>query len=92
MLSGADIIPGQALPVGGGERCELGDGLSGTAFLVDWRGGGGRDILYSLLPNMHRGGVYLYRERRAEQAAGPGGEARGGGGCGCTSRRSRLPA
>ena len=71
MLSGADIIPGQALPVGGGERCELGDGLSGTAFLVDWRGGGGRDILYSLLPNMHRGGVYLYRERRAEQAAVP---------------------
>ena len=57
--------------MGGGERCELGDGLSGTAFLVDWRGDGGRDILYSLLPNMHRGGVYLYRERRAERAAVP---------------------
>ena len=71
MLSGADIIPGQVLPVGGGERCELGDGLSGTAFLVDWRGDGGRDILYSLLPNMHGGGVYLYRERRGERAAVP---------------------
>ena len=71
MLSGAGLGPGQALPVGGGERCELGDGLSGTAFLVDWRGDGARDILYSLLPNMHRGGVYLYRERRAERAAVP---------------------
>ncbi|MDE0191080.1 MAG: VCBS repeat-containing protein [Gammaproteobacteria bacterium] len=57
--------------MGGGERCELGDGLSGTAFLVDWRGDGGRDILYSLLPNMHRGGVYLYRERRGDRAAVP---------------------
>ena len=71
LLRGTDITPGQALPVGGGGRCELGDGLSGTAFLVDWRGDGGRDILYSLLPNMHRGGVYLYRERRAERAAVP---------------------
>ena len=71
VLSGTDISPGQPLPVGGGERCELGDGLSGTAFLVDWRGDGGRDILYSLLPNMHRGGVYLYRERRADRAAVP---------------------
>ena len=71
MLKGTDISPGQPLPVGGGERCELGDGLSGTAFLVDWRGDGGRDILYSLLPNMHRGGVYLYRERRADRAAVP---------------------
>ena len=71
MLRGADVSPGQALPVGGGERCELGDGLSGTAFLVDWRGDGGRDILYSLLPNMHRGGVYLYRERRGDRAAVP---------------------
>ena len=70
-LRGTDISPGQPLPVGGGERCELGDGLSGTAFLVDWRGDGGRDILYSLLPNMHRGGVYLYRERRADRAAVP---------------------
>ena len=70
-LRGTDISPGQPLPVGGGERCELGDGLSGTAFLVDWRGDGGRDILYSLLPNMHRGGVYLYRERRADRAAAP---------------------
>ena len=65
------ISPGQPLPVGGGERCELGDGLSGTAFLVDWRGDCGRDILYSLLPNMHRGGVYLYRELRAERTAVP---------------------
>ena len=71
VLRGADVSPGQALPVGGGEQCELGDGLSGTAFLVDWRGDGGRDILYSLLPNMHRGGVYLYRERRADRAAVP---------------------
>ena len=71
VLRGTDISPGQALPVGGVERCELGDGLSGTAFLVDWRGDGGRDILYSLLPNMHRGGVYLYRERRADRAAVP---------------------
>ena len=70
-LRGTDISPGQPLPVGGGERCELGDGLSGTAFLVDWRGDGGRDILYSLLPNMHRGGVYLYRERRTGRAAVP---------------------
>jgi len=71
VLRGTDISPGQPLPVGGGERCELGDGLSGTAFLVDWRGDGGRDILYSLLPNMHRGGVYLYRERRTDRAAVP---------------------
>ena len=71
MLSGAAIRPRQALPVAAGERCELGDGLSGTAFLVDWCGDGGRDILYSLLPNMHGGGVYLYRERRAERAAVP---------------------
>ena len=71
VLRGTDISPGQALPVGGVERCELGDGLSGTAFLVDWRSDGGRDILYSLLPNMHRGGVYLYRERRADRAAVP---------------------
>ena len=71
VLRGADISAGQPLPVGGGGRCELGDGLSGTAFLVDWRGDGGRDILYSLLPNMHRGGVYLYRERRADRAAVP---------------------
>ena len=71
VLSGAGLGPGEALVVSGGERCELGDGLSGTAFLVDWRGDGGRDILYSLLPNMHRGGVYLYRERRADRAAVP---------------------
>ena len=71
VLRGTDISPGQALPVGGVERCELGDGLSGTAFLVDWRGDGGRDILYSLLPNMHRGGVYLYRQRRTDRAAVP---------------------
>ncbi len=71
VLKGTDISPGQPLPVSGGERCELGDGLSGTAFLVDWRGDGGRDILYSLLPNMHRGGVYLYRERRGGRAAVP---------------------
>ena len=68
MLRAVDMRPGEALPVRVGERCELGDGLSGTAFLVDWRGDGGRDILYSLLPNMHRGGVYLYRERRADRA------------------------
>ena len=71
MLRAVDMRPGQPLPVRGGERCELGDGLSGTAFLVDWRGDGGRDILYSLLPNMHRGGVYLYRERRTDRAALP---------------------
>ena len=71
MLRGTDIAPGQALPVAAGERCELGDGLSGTAFLVDWQGDGGRDILYSLLPNMHGGGVYLYRERRAGRGEVP---------------------
>ncbi len=71
MLRGTEIKPGQPLPVAAGERCELGDGLSGTAFLVDWQGDGGRDILYSLLPNMHGGGVYLYRERRADRAEVP---------------------
>ena len=71
MLRGTDIAPGRALPVAAGERCELGDGLSGTAFMVDWQGDGGRDILYSLLPNMHGGGVYLYRERRAGRGAVP---------------------
>ena len=71
MLRGTDIAPGQALPVAAGERCELGDGLSGTAFMVDWQGDGGRDILYSLLPNMHGGGIYLYRERRSGRAAVP---------------------
>ena len=54
MLRGTEIRPGQPLPVAGGERCELGDGLSGTAFLVDWQGDGGRDLLYSLLPNIAR--------------------------------------
>ena len=67
---GEEITKGQALPVAAGERCELGDGLSGTAFLVDWQGDGGRDILYSLLPNMHGGGVYRYRERRAGRGSG----------------------
>ena len=71
MLRGTEIRPGQPLPVADGEWCELGDGLSGTAFLVDWQGDGGRDLLYSLLPNMHGGGVYLYRERRAARAAVP---------------------
>ena len=41
MLRGTDIAAGQALPVAAGERCELGDGLSGTAFMVDWQGDGG---------------------------------------------------
>ena len=71
VLQGAQIVRGQALPVAAGEGCELGDGLSGTAFLVDWQADGSRDILYSLLPNMHHGGVYLYRERHATPRAVP---------------------
>lgn len=71
-MLGTEIRPGQPLPVAAEERCELGDGLSGTAFLVDWNADGGRDLLYSLLPNMHGGGVYLYRERQdAARAAVP---------------------
>ena len=56
------LKPGQALKVRDDELCELGDAHATTAFLVDWNGSGGRDIIYSVYPNMFGEGIYAYLE------------------------------
>ena len=47
------------------ELCEIGHGLSASAFMLDWHGNGGRDILYTLHPNYLGCGIYLYKEDRS---------------------------
>ncbi|HOJ11891.1 MAG TPA: FG-GAP-like repeat-containing protein [Clostridiales bacterium] len=53
---------GKPIMVNESEMCEMGHGLSASAFMLDWHGNGGRDILYTLHPNYLGCGVYLYKE------------------------------
>lgn len=63
--------PGKSLKVNEKELCELGDAHATTAFMVDWYGNGGRDLLYSVYPNMFGEGIFLYLERREERPPQP---------------------
>ena len=57
--------PGHILETESHEINELGEGCYATAFMVDWLGNGGRDILYAIHPIYASAGIYLYREQRA---------------------------
>lgn len=71
MRHSMSITSGSPLRVMAGELSEVGEGLSSTAWMLDWHAAGGRDILYTLYPNYFGAGIFLYKEDRTAQTAVP---------------------
>ncbi|PYI56255.1 FG-GAP and VCBS repeat-containing protein [Paenibacillus flagellatus] len=58
---------GAPIRLGYGQWKELGEGLHATAYMLDYYGDGGRDILYATDPFLLGRGVFVYLEDRNER-------------------------
>ena len=69
LLNDISIKSGYPLQINENELRELGEGLTSSAYIVDWYGNGGRDLLYTA--GGHEGGVFVYLEARDSDANPP---------------------
>jgi len=71
MLQALGLESGKAIRLGGQQVKELGEGLHATAFMVDYYGDGGRDILYATDPYLMGRGIFVYAEDRKSRGTVP---------------------